>query len=181
MSITGYRTRQRERRKKILQFSGIGLVIFLSGYGIGTVTHSQTFTAIDGQTPVPCLTLAIIPADVLPKPKQVTLNVLNGSKRMGIAGIAGEIFTSRGFTVASVGNFDDYEVSATAEIHYGPAGAKAAQLAAAYFADAVLKQDDRAGATVDVIVGQKFDNVASNADAHRELLRPSASPSGPGC
>jgi hypothetical protein len=181
MSQLGYRTRQRERRKRIIQFSAIGVAIFVIGYGIGYVSHRQTFDPMHNGTPVPCLTLAIIPADVLPNRKHVTVNVFNGSKRMGIAGIAAEMFGTLGFKVGDVGNFNDYEVTSPAEIHYGKAGAKQAQLVAAYIEGSVLKRDDRKDNSVDIVVGQAFDKIRSNDEAHTELMRPSASPSGPGC
>ena len=178
---TSFRSRRLEQRKRIIQFSAIALAIFVAGYGIGWISHRPTFSPVEGSTPVPCLTLAIIPADVLPKPKTVTINVLNGSKRMGIARIAGEIFGGLGFKVGNVGNFNDYEVSDPAEIHYGKTGAKQAQLVAAYIEGAKLVEDERTDNSVDVIVGQAFDQIRNNSEARKELLRPSASPSGPGC
>lgn len=170
-----------ERRKQLIQVAGATALVFILGFGAGYVSKQQTFTPITGMSPVPCLTLAVIPADVLPQPQDVTINVLNGSKRMGIAGIAAEVFTARGFTLNTIGNFDDYEVQTSAEIHYGTKGQKAAQLAQAFIRDAVMIKDERTDDSVDVVLGQAFEDVLTNDAAHAELLRPSASPSGPDC
>ena len=41
--------------------------------------------------------------------------------------------------------------------------------------------DDRSDGSVDVLVGQGFEEIRTNRDANEELARPEASPSGPGC
>jgi hypothetical protein len=125
--------------------------------------------------------LAVFPRDYVPEKNSFELNVYNASHRVGMAGITAEVLGVRGFNVAEVGNYDQREISITAEIHYGKKGKHAAALVAAYINNSKLVMDDRADNSVDVLVGQGFEEVLSNRDAKDELARPEASPSGPGC
>ena len=177
----GFRARRLQRRKRLIQFGAGLLAIFSFGFFTGYFAKQVTVVPIDGASPVSCITLAIIPNDVLPKPKTIKLNVLNGSDRVGMATITADILKSRGFKIGKVGNFNEYTVTSTVEIHYGPTGSDAAKLVAAYIKDAQLVEDGRANATVDVIVGQNFDSVLTTDEAKEVLSRPIASPSGPGC
>jgi hypothetical protein len=161
---------------------GAGLLaLYCIGFLTGFFVKQVTTVPVAGSTPVSCITLAIIPNDTLPKPKSVTLNILNGSDRVGMATITADIFKSRNFKIKKVGNFTDYPVTGPAEIHFGTAGIDAAKLAAAYIENSVLVEDDRTDGSVDVIVGQTFSDVLTTEDAREYLSRPIASPSGPGC
>ena len=177
----GFRARRIQRRNRMIQVGAGLLTLFCFGFFTGYLAKQVTVVPIEGASPVSCITLAIIPNDVLPKPKTVKLNVLNGSDRVGMATITADIFKSRGFKIAKVGNFTEYTVTSTVEIHHGPTGSDAAKLVAAYIKDSQLVEDGRTNATVDVIVGQSFDNVLTTDEAQEVLSRPIASPSGPGC
>ncbi len=181
MAELGYRYKRRERRRRIAAISAAAVLLFVFGFGLGRVTKQTTIQAIEGETPVPCLTLAVIPSDYLPKPGDFMINVLNGSKRIGMAGITAEILEVRGFRINEIGNFSEYVVTAPAEIHYGPKGKDRAQLLAAYVDGAKLVLDDREGAKVDFVIGQQFDDLRTDNQVKAELKRPIASPSGPGC
>jgi len=181
MPELGFRVRRQERRRRIIQLSGAVVGLLAIGFTAGYFTRKNTFVPVDGGTPVTCVTLAIIPSDVLPKPKYVKVNVLNGSHRVGMAGITADILKQRGFKVATIGNFADYFVKGAAEIHYGPAGAQQAQVLQGYLDSVKMVQDKRSGKVIDFIVGQAFSDIYSSEKAAIELARPSASPSGPGC
>jgi len=181
MSELGFRAKRLERRRTLVRLGGAFVGLYLFGFLSGFLAHRESFVPVEGATPISCITLAIIPHDVLPQPERVTVNVLNGSSRVGMASITSDILKLRGFRVKKVGNFPNYKVEGSVEVHYGIHGSKPAQLVAAYIPGALLIDDGRTDKTVDVIVGQKFKNVLTNAAADEVLTRPIASPSGPGC
>lgn len=181
MTEIGFRTRRVERRIRILKLGSLALGLFLLGGVTGWVLHRQEVVPVAGAQPVSCITLAIFPRDFVPAPNQVTVNVLNGSHRVGIAGITAELLKGQKFKIGKVGNYDQAEVSNVAEIHYGPYGKDAALTVAAYVNNATMVVDERTDTTVDLIVGQGFDQVLTRAEADAKLSQPIASPSGPGC
>ena len=181
MPELGFRQKRQERRRRIIVMSAGVLGIFALGFGSGFFTRTATYTPADGISPVPCLTLAVIPSDVVPQPSEVRITVLNGSERVGMAGITADILKVRGFKIANVGNFTGGKVKDPAEIHYGPSGALIARLLSAYVPDAYLVQDTRANKSVELVIGKGFKRILEQKQADRELTRPYASPSGPGC
>jgi len=181
MPEISFRAKRLERRKRVAQIAAIGLGVFILGFGTGWFSHTPKDVLVEGGDPVSCITLAVFPKDFVPSKKSFELNVYNASHRVGMAGITAEVFGVRGFKVAEVGNYDQREISISAEIHYGKKGKFAAQLISAYINNSKLVMDDRTDGSVDVLVGQAFEEVRTNRDANEELARPEASPSGPGC
>ncbi|MEY3407295.1 MAG: hypothetical protein RL038_356, partial [Actinomycetota bacterium] len=116
-----------------------------------------------------------------PKPADTTVNVLNGSKRVGLATITAEVLGSRKFKIGEISNFDDYVVQTPAEVHFGPKSRDAAYLVSLYIDGAVLVEDERTDGSVDLVIGQSFDDLRDDETVEREKSRPVASPSGPGC
>ncbi|MCX6403071.1 MAG: LytR C-terminal domain-containing protein [Actinobacteria bacterium] len=181
MQEISFRGKRLERRKRIAQVSAVVLGVFIIGFGTGWFSHVPKAVLVDGEEPVACITLAVFPKDYVPAKKSFTINVYNASRRVGMAGITAEVLGVRGFKIAEVGNYDQREISITAEIHYGNNGKNAAAFIAAYINNSKLVMDDRSDGSVDVLVGQGFEEIRTNRDANEELARPEASPSGPGC
>lgn len=181
MSELGFRARRGERRRRLAQIGAGLLGIFMLGGVFGWVLHRPTFVPVTGAKPQSCITLAVFPNEFAPAPSEINVNVLNGSHRVGMAGITSDVLAERGFKIGKVGNFDPYKVETVAEVHFGPAGRDAALVVAAYVPGATLVPDSRTDASVDLVVGQLFKDVASQQVADVELSRPIASPSGPGC
>lgn len=181
MSRMNFASRRNERRKRIVSLSAIALGIFLIGYATGYLINRPVFVPVENADPTPCITLAIFPSEFVPTPNQVEVRVLNGSKRVGVAGITGEVLESAGFKVLEVGNLGADNVEVAAEIRYGKKSKNAALLLQAYIVNAVLVQDDRTDKSIEVVVGQGFESVRDKKEAGRELARPIPSPSGPGC
>ena len=181
MTELGYRAKRRERRMRQIQIAAGAFGLFAVGFGGGWLAHQPTFVPLPGATPVPCLTLAVFPSDVLPEPEEVTVNVLNGSRRIGMASITAEVLGTRGFKVGDVGNFEGPKIGSVGQVQFGPAGADIARLVEAYVPGVELVNDGRPGDSVDLIIGQKFEDILTKAQAAEVLSRPFASPSGPGC
>jgi hypothetical protein len=91
-------------------------------------------------------------------PTTLSVRVLNGTDRAGLAQqVAGEM-QRRGFTVAEIGNDDtDREVTGPGEIRHGPRGEDAAAYVALLLPGAGLYPDTRATAQVDLVLGPEFE------------------------
>lgn len=132
--------------------------------------------------PEPCETTLVAPAELLPRPDSVVVNVYNSTQRGGLAGTTAQELSQRGFRINKVEN-DPLGVSlrGTGEIRYGPKGADNARLLAFYFPGAVLVDDGRSGPRVDISVGRGFETVEDQGVVAATLASPSPSLSGPGC
>jgi len=181
MSRLNFASRRNERRKRILSLSAVALAVFLIGYATGYLVNRPVFVPVENADPTPCITLALFPSEFVPKPNKVEVRVLNGSKRVGVAGITGEVLENAGFKVLEVGNLGADNIEVAAEIRYGTKSKNAAILLQAYIVNAVLVQDNRTDTSIDIVVGQGFESVRDKQAAQRELARPIPSPSGPGC
>lgn len=96
------------------------------------------------------------PGTPLPEPATVTVIVLNGTDRAGLAGQASAALGADGFVMGEAGN-EPTAVASAAEIRFGPTGLPGATLLSYYVPNAVLVPiPARADATVDVALGAKF-------------------------
>lgn len=132
--------------------------------------------------PEPCETTLVAPAETLPRPDAVVVNVYNSTQRGGLAGTTAADLSQRGFRINKVEN-DPLGVSlrGVGEIRYGPSGADNARLLEFYFPGAVLVDDGRAGPRVDISLGRGFEAVEDQGLVAATLASPSPSLSGPGC
>jgi hypothetical protein len=132
--------------------------------------------------PEPCETTLVAPAEVLPRPDSIVVNVYNSTQRGGLAGTTAQELSQRGFRINKVEN-DPLGVSlrGVGEIRYGPNGAENAQLLQFYFPGAVMVDDGRSGPRVDISLGRGFEAMEDQALVAATLASPSPSLSGPGC
>lgn len=132
--------------------------------------------------PEPCETTLVAPAEVLPRPDAVVVNVYNSTNRAGLASTVAQDLSLRGFRINKVEN-DPLGVSlrGIGEIRYGPKGEGNARLLQFYFPDAVLVDDGRSGPRVDISLGRGFEAVEDDGLVAASLASPSPSLSGPGC
>jgi len=170
------------------------LVLFSIGFAVAVLTGetSETAAVVQGEDgepapvvtgePQPCETTLVSPAEVLPRPSAVVLNVFNSTQRGGLAGTTAQTLSQRGFRINKVEN-DPLGVSlrGVGEIRYGPNGADNARLLQFYFPDAVMVDDGRSGPRVDISLGRGFEDVEDDARVAASLASPTPSLSGPGC
>ena len=110
-------------------------------------------------------------------PNEVTVTVLNGTSRSGLAGSVSEDLAQRGFTVEDPGN--TRQASGAATIVHGPAGYLAAQSVTAQLEDAQLRLDeDREGTAVDLLIGDGFSGLVDEEEASAALEEPVEMPEG---
>lgn len=181
----------------ILSIVGV-LVLFSAGFAAAVLTagEEERPTVVAGENgaeatdsdagpaaePEPCETTLVAPAEVLPRPDSVVVNVYNSTNRAGLAGTTAQELSLRGFRINKVEN-DPLGVSlrGVGEIRYGTNGADSARLLQFYFPEAVLVEDDRGGPRVDISLGRGFEAIEDDGIVAASLASPSPSLSGPGC
>lgn len=130
-------------------------------------------------------------AGTLPRPGQITVNVLNATPRSGLAKQTADELKKRGFRIGDVGNATatyDKKVNG-AGILLGAKGAARAALPVlgTQLSGAEVKTDGRAQADrVDLIIGTAFKSLTKKEDADKALAtlsgpRPAASASPKSC
>jgi hypothetical protein len=94
-------------------------------------------------------------------PRQVTVNVYNATKRNGLGSATAKLVAARGFVTGTVAN-DPLKkaIAAPAEVRFGPAGEASAALVVALVPGAVPIKDTRADASVDLVLGDGFKDLA---------------------
>ncbi|MGV8978880.1 MAG: LytR C-terminal domain-containing protein [Cellulomonas sp.] len=126
-----------------------------------------------GVTAPPCP-----PEGAAPVPyAQVTVNVYNGAKVVGLAAQTATALTARGFVVATTANSSE-AVTGSARITFGAAGAAAGYTLAAQLDKPVLVLDARADATVDITVGSGYTGLVSADMITLDPAVPFAAPAG---
>ena len=98
-------------------------------------------------------------------PADVTVEVYNGSGTSGLAGTAATSLTSAGFSVATTGNADSMDYTAT-EIRYAAGDeALAAALAAAVPGATQVASDDATSGTLQLVLGSDFNGIGQAVTA----------------
>jgi hypothetical protein len=187
--ITGdkYPRMRRPRGRRKLAFLSVASVTALGLIGWGTLQLIDIYTGgskatAEGTkadcgskvTPTAKAAAAAALAVTLPKPGQITVNVLNATPRSGLAKQTADELKKRGFKIGDVGNATaayDKKVAGAGIL----VGAKAADQAAlpvlnTQLSGAQLKTDGRAQATtVDLIIGTEFKALTKKEDADKAL------------
>jgi len=159
-------------------------VLFGATYGVVHLIRGGGSTTPDASTTsaAPCVTTTAQPGVVLPKPGTVTVNVYNATNRAGLAKRTGAVLATRGFPIGHVANDPlGKSVKGVAEIRYGPSGEQGAKLMLYYVPGAVLVVDKRTDASVDLVLGEKFKQVAPQKQVDAALTKPTAVATGAGC
>ncbi len=129
-----------------------------------------------------CSTLMVAPADELPPPKKVRVNVYNATETSGLASKTARDLKKRGFVIKDVANDPaGLPIEGVARIRYGPKAAKRAELLSYYLPGAELVEIERSGTVVDLALGNAFTFVPPQPDIDATLNASEAVLSGPGC
>lgn len=200
--ITGdkYPRMRRPRRRGRLVLLAVASVTVLGVVGWGTLQLVDVFTgggekASAAGPKADCATRATpsagASAAALPKPGQITVNVLNATPVSGLAKKTADELKKRGFKIGDVGNATkeyDKKVKGTG-ILLGPAAALDTSLPvlATQLTTAERRTDEaRKGTEIDLIIGTSFKNLTTKADADKALAKlaspkPTPSVSKKGC
>ncbi len=106
---------------------------------------------------------------------QVTINVYNGTSRVGLAEQIGGEFRNRGFNVIKMETAPDGKLyDGVAVVTFGPDALGASWLVSAYFLadEAEMNFDrERTGAEVDVTLGGKFQQLATSTEVNQSIAQ----------
>lgn len=183
--ITGdkYPRMRQPRRRGRLVLGVVASVAALSLVGWGTLQLIDVFTGGGDQasaagSKADCVTKASASpstpsAAALPKPGQITVNVLNATARGGLAKKTADELKKRGFKIGDVGNATaayDKKVKGTGLL-LGPSSALKTSLPVlgTQLAAAQTRTDTRKGTEVDLIIGTAFKNLTPRAAADKAL------------
>jgi len=159
--------RRREHSRQIILFGLLGTalaaaftVALLIFGGVIEAPFAREFSsphgAVDDVTP-PCL--PVVPGQpdgALPIAYNlVDLRVYNASGIGGVAGAAQTVLGRRGFVINIVGDWST--VQPINQLRFGPDGIVAAYTVAAHFPPIQMILDDRTDASVDLVMGENYD------------------------
>jgi hypothetical protein len=126
-----------------------------------------------------CSSAAAAPPSLAPG--TVTVRVLNATGQRGLAATVARELQSRGFTVTEYGNDSSGRtITGVGEIRHGARGREAAAYLGVYFKGASDYLDTRATATVDVVIGPDFKQVATQ-DQVATALEPGSAAASASC
>jgi hypothetical protein len=112
-----------------------------------------------------------VPANVeLREPKDVKINVFNATDTQGLADSVATNFANRKFQVLKSGN-DKKGIDGVAVLRYGPKAVGSAHLLRAYFLDNAKTEYNptRKDDVVDVVIGPKFQQLATTTEVNQSL------------
>lgn len=139
-------------------------------FNVPFASPSPTATSV----PQPCP-----PPDALPVPyDQISVNVYNGSTRVGIAAQTSTELAARGLVVISTANDPAGRYDGSTLVRSGTGGLAHAYTVAAIFPDAVVQLDGREDATVDVTLGPRYDQMRTPEEASLDPGLPIPAPEG---
>jgi hypothetical protein len=115
------------------------------------------------------------------QPSTLTVRVLNGTDQQGLAQTVAKDLQSRGFTVSEFGNDSSgRKLTGVGEIRHGARGRQSAAYLRVYLPGAADYVDTRATATVDLVIGPQFKQLAT-ADQVAAALKPGAKATDASC
>lgn len=151
---SGMSTRRRRQRRTAITLILTLLLLFGAFWWAWSYIREDSATAAPTETtPTPgqCI-----------DPKDVTINVLNGTTRAGLARTSADALMAAGFTIGQVTNYRKNDVANYAVLRHGPLAEGAATAFAEHYGQPVKLWlvDEMEGTTMDLVVGKKFDRWA---------------------
>jgi hypothetical protein len=149
---------KRRKRRQLIVLGVVVLALFFAFWYAWSYYQADNSARASRPPPPTCA-----PYD--PKvvtPDNTKVNVYNATNRNGLAGSVARSLRDRGFVIGKVANDpSNRKPPNVAEIRYGPKGeAQAKLLLTSQPKGTALLKDKRAGATVDLALGQKYTTLA---------------------
>jgi len=175
------RRTRRLRATQLTIFSVLAVVLIgVGAYAVGELSEPTAEPGVIAPKsfgPDPVELACPAPGDLPTPPEEVTVTVLNGTSRSGLAGDVTENLAERGYEVGDPGNTRG--ASGAATIVHGPEGYLAAQAVRVQIQDAQLRLDEqREGAAVDLLIGDGFTGLQEESAAAAALEEPVEMPEG---
>ena len=173
-------SRRARRRRTLITLAVVLLMLFFAFWYAYSYYQASLKPAA---APAPTCTTA----PGVPKPGSITVNVYNATDRNGLAARTATQVRQRGFKVATIAN-DPLQktVAGTAEVRYGKSAAASGKVVLALVKGARPVQDGRTDSSVDLVLGDRFSQLAPAAKPKAATTkgtttpRPTARPSTPG-
>lgn len=147
--------RRRRRRRAAVTLTMVSLLM------LGTFAYAAAYFQgwVGDRVPKPVASPAcqvVTPAKAS-TPSAVTINVYNATDRDGLAASVAKLLRTQGFKVTEVANDPLGKlIAGVGEVRHGRAGAAGAKLAAARLPGVRVVPDQRAGNTIDLVLGNTF-------------------------
>jgi hypothetical protein len=172
----------RSRLGVVLLVGVLAVVLFGAGVGLSIVLRGSGGDSAAPVAEPTCVTTTTVPDVTLPKPGTVSVNVYNATDRSGLAASTGVALKGRGFNVGEIANDPlGKNIKGVAQVRYGTKGETNADLLVFYIPGAKMVQDDRTDASVDVVLGAKFDSVETTKKVRKAMTTPVVTTEPPGC
>lgn len=126
----------------------------------------------DGATAMTTCPSGNVPISLtLPNVDALTINVYNATKELGVASKVASDFRDRGVKVDKTGNSKTALPDQVAQLRYGPEGVAAAHVLQGFFLGDAQRDFklDRKGATVDVYIGAKYQQLATPTEFNQAI------------
>ncbi|WP_432497157.1 LytR C-terminal domain-containing protein [Kineococcus auxinigenes] len=154
-----HRRRLRRRRRQRIVFAVVVVLVLAVGGAAALVWTGRWQPGADPVAASPSPTCVPAAEQPLPAPGEVSVEVLNGTDRTGLAAAVSDELRGRGFTVPDIGNAPVAAGPVTAVVRYAPGLLAQARAVGARFPEAQLVEDPAVTA-VELTLG----------DAHQQLL-----------
>jgi len=147
-------TRRRRRRRAAITLFVVGLML------VATFLYAAAYFQgwVGGSEPTAkpsCVPKA--PAVAAAAPAKVTVNVYNATDRNGLAASVAAALRRQGFKIGKIANDPlTRSISGTGEVRHGTKGLAAAVTVRQRLITAALLPDNRADATVDLVLGEAY-------------------------
>ena len=157
--------KRRARRRTALVITSLLLgLLLIFAISVASIQGWITLPGGGGSSDEAATSSAPAPAAEV-EPSEVVVNVYNSTDTAGLAGRAADALRARGFAVDTVSN-DSSDVPDVAIIRHGADGAAEAQtLQKALPKGVVLEADDREDSSVDLVLGQKWEDLPTAEDS----------------
>ena len=144
------------RRRAIITFAIVALLLFFAfWYALSYIRADDARRAQPSAGRSPMCTL---------EPADITVNVLNGTKREGLAASVSGNLRKRGFVIGTVGNAKS-AAAGVGELRFGPSAGDHAKVVARHVGAAKQVQLKREGAKVDIVLGKDFTQLVPLSEA----------------
>lgn len=175
--------RVRTRRLRVTQLI-IFSILVIAIVGIGWFSwirllspSTQDGTAASAPPPTSASGILCPDPGALPsEPESVSVRVLNGTARTGLAGKVTGSLDSRGYEMGAAGNTSDADGPVT--IVFGRSGYLQARSVAVQFPHPQFRLDDREDSDVDVLIGSADVKLTAKKSAASALQEPAPAPKG---
>lgn len=146
--------RAKKRRRTAITLIVVVLALAAAAYYAASYWRSEP-AAETAATPT------CTPTPAAPAPAQITVNVYNATNRTGLAAATANTLGERGFVLGTIANDPLRKtIPQSAEVRFGPAGEAASTVVLGTVPGAVPVNDARADASLDLVLGEGFTELA---------------------